>query len=118
MKHRTPLLLAFLACSLAAATAQAQTAPKILIFDLSRLFEAYWKTQQEEIKLAGDEVKFEKEVTRMGKEYVALSRQMETLREQAGGVTRMATSGPGVITTGPIKVDMTDHPPSDYAREC
>src|ERR1022692_709266 len=94
MKHPLIPLLALIACSLAAPTAKAQTAPKIVLFDLTRLFEAYWKTQQEEVKLAEDEAKFEKEVVRMQKEQKTSWQQMETLRKQAGPLNSNAMTGP------------------------
>jgi|CZKI01.1.fsa_nt_gi outer membrane protein len=116
MKHPLIPLLALIACSLAAPTAKAQTAPKIVLFDLTRLFEAYWKTQQEEVKLAEDEAKFEKEVVRMQKEQKTSWQQMETLRKQAGPLNSNAMTGPGIINAGSITFNTKTMTPSDYTN--
>ena len=105
-----------MACSLAVPLAQAQTAPKIIVFDLTRLFEADWKTQQEEVKLAEDEAKTRKELIRMENEEMASGRQVETLRKQAGPLNASALTGPGVVNAGSITFVTKSMTPSDYAN--
>jgi outer membrane protein len=87
MKRHLPCLLALAAVALAAATAHADPAPKILIIDLSKIFSAHWKTQVEQAKLNDDEIKAQKEFERMGTEGKALVEELKELNDEVKSPT-------------------------------
>ena len=57
MKSSLKSLVAFAAIALTAVTSHAQTAPKILVVDLAKLFDSHWKTKEQQAKLQADEAK-------------------------------------------------------------
>jgi outer membrane protein len=87
MKRHLPSLLALVAVALTAATAHADSAPKILIIDLSKIFSAHWKTQQEQAKMNDEETKAQKEFERMGNEGKALVEELKELNDEVKSPT-------------------------------
>ena len=57
MKKSMQSLFAVAAIALSALAAQAQTAPKILVVDLAKIFDTHYKTQEQQAKLQADEAK-------------------------------------------------------------
>src|SRR5580692_9968819 len=87
MKRHLLSLLALVAVALTAATAHADSAPKILIIDLSKIFSAHWKTQQEQAKMNDEETKAQKEFERMGNEGKALVEELKELNDEVKSPT-------------------------------
>jgi outer membrane protein len=83
MKTRLPTLLAIACFGLTALTARAQTAPKILVVDLAKLFDNHWKTQEQRSKLQADGAKAQDQVAQLQKEGTALVDEFKALDEQS-----------------------------------
>jgi outer membrane protein len=84
--HPLPVI-ALIASLIAGPALRAQTAPKICIVDLSKLFENHWKTAQEQAKLNEDEAKAQKEIDRLGAEGKALVEELKELDDQTKSPT-------------------------------
>src|SRR5208283_1006620 len=76
-------ILAVAALAFTALTTQAQTAPKILVVDIAKLFDNHYKTQEQQAKLQADEAKAQEQLSQITKEGNALVEQFKELDEQS-----------------------------------
>jgi outer membrane protein len=83
MKKTIQSLVAVAAIALSAVTTHAQTAPKILVVDLAKLFDTHWKTQEQTAKLQEDEKKAQDQLAVITKDGNALVEQFKELDEQS-----------------------------------
>jgi outer membrane protein len=83
MKKSIQSVVAVAAIAFSALTAQAQTAPKILVVDLAKLFDNHWKTKEQTAKLQDDEKKAQDELGVITKDGNALVEQYKELDEQS-----------------------------------
>jgi len=83
MKKSIQSLIAIAAIAFSAVTTHAQTAPKILVVDLAKLFDGHWKTQEQTAKLQGDEKKAQDQLAVITKDGNALVEQFKELDEQS-----------------------------------
>ncbi|OIR03603.1 outer membrane protein (OmpH-like) [mine drainage metagenome] len=88
MKNPVRILVAIAAVASLAFTAKAQdAAPKILVFDMAKVFANHYKTKEQTAKLKADEQKAEQELDRLNKEGNALVEQFKDLNAQASNPT-------------------------------
>ena len=90
MKKSLQSLVAVAAIALTSFTAQAQTAPKILVVDLAKLFDNHWKTQEQTAKLQADGAKAQDQVAQLPNAGNALVEQIQQLDEQSKNPTATA----------------------------
>ena len=90
MKKSIQSLVAVAAIGLTALTTHAQTAPKILVVDLAKLFDTHWKTQEQQAKLQADEAKAQDQLASITKDGNALVEQFKELEEQSKNPTATA----------------------------
>jgi len=90
MKKSIQSLVAVAAIAFSALTTHAQTAPKILVVDLSKLFDNHWKTQEQQAKLQADEAKAKDQLDQITKDGNALVEQFKELDEQSKNPTATA----------------------------
>ena len=90
MKKSIQSLVAVAAIALTALTTHAQTAPKILVVDLAKLFDNHWKTEEQQAKLKADEAKAQDQLAQITKDGNALVEQFKELDEQSKNPTAMA----------------------------
>jgi len=83
MKNLIQSMLAVAALSLSALTAQAQTAPKILVVDLAKIFDTHYKTVEQTAKFKADGAKAQDQLDEMKKEGDALVAEYRDLDEQS-----------------------------------
>jgi outer membrane protein len=83
MKKTIQSLVAIAALAFTAATTHAQSAPKILVVDLAKLFDNHWKTQEQTAKLQEDEKKAQDQLAVITKDGNALVEQFKELDEQS-----------------------------------
>jgi outer membrane protein len=83
MKKSIQSLVAVAAIAFSAVTTHAQTAPKILVVDLAKLFDTHWKTQEQTAKLQEDEKKAQDQLAVITKDGNALVEQFKELDEQS-----------------------------------
>jgi outer membrane protein len=83
MKKTIQSLVAVAAIALSAVTTHAQSAPKILVVDLAKLFDSHWKTQEQTAKLQEDEKKAQDQLAIITKDGNALVEQFKELDEQS-----------------------------------
>jgi outer membrane protein len=83
MKKSIQSLVAVAAIAFSAVTTHAQTAPKILVVDLAKLFDTHWKTQEQTAKLQEDEKKAQDQLAIITKDGNALVEQFKELDEQS-----------------------------------
>jgi len=83
MKKSIQSLVAVAAIALSAVTTHAQSAPKILVVDLAKLFDTHWKTQEQTAKLQEDEKKAQDQLAVITKDGNALVEQFKELDEQS-----------------------------------
>jgi outer membrane protein len=83
MKKTLQSLVAVAAIAFTAVTTHAQTAPKILVVDLAKLFDNHWKTQEQTDKLKEDEKKAQDQLAVITKDGNALVEQFKELDEQS-----------------------------------
>lgn len=83
MKKTIQSLVAVAAIAFSAVTTHAQTAPKILVVDLAKLFDNHWKTQEQTAKLQEDEKKAQDQLAIITKDGNALVEQFKELDEQS-----------------------------------
>jgi outer membrane protein len=83
MKKSIQSLVAIAAIAFSAVTTHAQTAPKILVVDLAKLFDGHWKTQEQTAKLQEDEKKAQDQLAVITKDGNALVEQFKELDEQS-----------------------------------
>jgi outer membrane protein len=82
MKTSLKTLFAAAAFSVAALFASAQSAPKIAIIDLAKVFDAHYRTQEQQEKLKGQEAKINEEIQKIVKDGQALAEKYKELVEQ------------------------------------
>ena len=82
MKKSIQSILAGAAIAFTALTSHAQSAPKILVVDLAKLFDSHYKTQEQQAKLQADEAKAKQQLDQITKEGNALVEQYKELDEQ------------------------------------
>jgi outer membrane protein len=83
MKKTIQSLIAVAAVALTTLTTHAQTAPKILVVDLAKLFDSHWKTQEQNAKLQADSAKARDQASQLQKDGNALVEQFKELDEQS-----------------------------------
>jgi outer membrane protein len=83
MKKPIQSMLAVAALALSALTAQAQTAPKILVVDLAKIFDTHYKTVEQQAKLQADEAKAQDQLAEITKEGNALVAEYKDLDDQS-----------------------------------
>jgi outer membrane protein len=83
MKTSLKTLMALAAFGASALLASAQTAPKIAVLDMAKVFDGHYKTQEQQVKLKADEEKVNQEVSKIVKEGQALAEKYKELDEQA-----------------------------------
>ncbi len=83
MKKSIQSIVAVAAIAFSALTTHAQTAPKILVVDLAKLFDNHWKTQEQQAKLQADETKAQDQLAQITKDGNTLVEQFKELDEQA-----------------------------------
>ncbi len=76
---RTILALAALSVS---SLAFAQTAPKICVLDMAKVFDGHYKTEEQQAKLKGDEKKAMEEIERLEKELRGIADKFKEEKEQ------------------------------------
>lgn len=82
MKTSIKTLFAAAAFSVSALFASAQTAPKIAIIDLAKVFDGHYRTQEQQEKLKGQEAKINDEISKIVKDGQALAEKYKELVEQ------------------------------------
>jgi len=90
MKKSIQSILAGAAIAITALTSHAQTAPKILVVDLAKLFDNHYKTQEQQAKLQADEAKAKEQLDAIAKEGNALVEQYKELDDQSKNPTATA----------------------------
>jgi outer membrane protein len=90
MKKPIQSILAVAAIALSALSTHAQTAPKILVVDLAKIFDNHYKTQEQQAKLQADEAKAQDQLAQITKEGNALVEQFKDLDEQSKNPTATA----------------------------
>jgi outer membrane protein len=90
MKKSIQSLVAVAAIALTSLTAHAQTAPKILVVDLAKLFDNHWKTKEQQVKLKADGAKAQDQIAQLQKDGNALVDQFKELDEQSKNPTATA----------------------------
>jgi outer membrane protein len=90
MKTSLKSLLAVAFAGLFALAAQAQPAPKILVVDMAKLYDAHYKTEEQNGKLKADQQKAEEELQKLNTEGNALVKQFNELKEQLNNPTLSA----------------------------
>lgn len=87
MKTSVKSFLALAFAGLFAVAAQAQPAPKIFVVDMAKLYDAHYKTEEQNGKLKTDQQKAEDELQKLNNEGNALVKQFNDLKEQANNPT-------------------------------
>jgi outer membrane protein len=90
MKKSIQSLFAVTAIAFTALTTHAQTAPKILVVDLAKVFDNHYKTLEQQAKLQADEAKAQDQLSQITKEGNALVEQFKELDEQSKNPTATA----------------------------
>jgi outer membrane protein len=90
MKKSIQSLVAVAAIALTTLSTHAQTAPKILVVDLAKLFDNHWKTQEQQAKLKADGAKAQDQIAALQKDGNALVDQFKELDEQSKNPTATA----------------------------
>src|ERR1044071_5645733 len=83
MKNPPRILYALAAFGAATVAAHAQPAFKLLVVDMEKLYNAHYKTIEQNTKLQADNQKAEEEVARLNTEGNALVEEYKSLNEQA-----------------------------------
>jgi outer membrane protein len=90
MKKPIQSMIAVAALALTALTTQAQTAPKILVVDLAKIFDTHYKTQEQQAKLQADEQKAQDQLAAITKDGNALVAEYKDLHDLATSPTASA----------------------------
>jgi len=90
MKKSIQSLLAVAAFAFTALASHAQTAPKIVIVDLAKLFDNHYKTIEQQAKLQADEAKAKDQLDQITKEGNTLVEQYKELDDQSKNPTATA----------------------------
>ena len=90
MKTSLKFILAAAFAGLFSVAAQAQPAPKILVVDMAKLYDAHYKTEEQNGKLKADQQKAEDELQKLNSEGNALVKQFNDIKEQLNNPTLSA----------------------------
>jgi outer membrane protein len=90
MKKSIQSILAGAAIAFSALTTHAQTAPKILVVDMAKIFEGHYKTLEQQAKLTADEAKAKDQLDQIAKEGNAMVEQYKELDDQSKNPTATA----------------------------
>jgi len=90
MKKSIQSILAAAAFAFSALAVHAQTAPKIVIVDLAKIFDNHYKTVEQQAKLQADEAKAKDQLDAITKEGNALVEQYKELDDQSKNPTATA----------------------------
>jgi outer membrane protein len=90
MKTSLKSFVALAFAGLLAVAAQAQPAPKIFVVDMAKLYDAHYKTEEQNGKLKADQQKAEDELQKLNAEGNTLVKQFNDLKEQVGNPTLSA----------------------------
>jgi len=90
MKTSLKSLVAVAFAGLFAVAAQAQPAPKVFVVDMAKLYDAHYKTEEQNGKLKVDQQKAEDELQKLNTEGNALVKQFNELKEQLNNPTLSA----------------------------
>src|SRR4051812_7117531 len=90
MKTSVKSFVALAFAGLLAVAAQAQPAPKIFVVDMAKLYDAHYKTEEQNGKLKADQQKAEDELQKLNAEANALVKQFNDLKGQVGNPTLSA----------------------------
>ena len=83
MKKSIQSIVAVAAIAFSALTTHAQTAPKILVVDLAKLFDNHWKTQEQQAKLQADaQKKYEEIQQKKGEQNSFIQNTRNTLQQR------------------------------------
>jgi outer membrane protein len=105
MKKPIQSILAGAAIAFTALTSHAQTAPKILVVDLAKLFDNHYKTQEQQAKLQADEAKAKEQLDVISKEGNALVEQYKELDDQSKNPTATAEAKAKAQADGQKKME-------------
>jgi outer membrane protein len=83
MKTSVKSFLALAFAGLLTVAAQAQPAPKVFVVDMAKLYDAHYKTEEQNGKLKVDQQKAEEELQKLNTEGNTLVKQFNELKEQA-----------------------------------
>lgn len=103
MKTSFKSILALAAFGASALLSQAQTAPKILIIDLGKVFQGHYKTAQQQDALQTVQQKLEAELGNMNKTINALVEEYKGLEEQVKNPAITADARAKIISDGEKK---------------
>jgi outer membrane protein len=98
-------LVACAVIALTTLTTHAQTAPKILVVDLAKLFDSHWKTQDQNAKLQADSAKAQDQAAQLQKEGNVLVEEYKELSEQSKNPTATAEAKAKVQADAQRKYD-------------
>jgi outer membrane protein len=87
MKTSLKTLIALAFAGLFTVAAQAQPAPKIFVVDMAKLYDAHYKTEEQNGKLKADQQKAEEELQKLNAEGNTLVKQFNDLKEQVNNPT-------------------------------
>lgn len=90
MKTSLKFILAAAFAGLFSVAAQAQPAPKILVVDMAKLYDAHYKTEEQNGKLKADQQKAEEELQKLNTEGNTLVKQFNDIKEQLNNPTLSA----------------------------
>lgn len=90
MKKLIPTLVTLIAFAAAGAVAHADTAVKVAVVDMAKLFDGHYKTQQQTAKFQSDQQKAQEQFDQMTKETQGLVEQFKEADEQSKNPTATA----------------------------
>lgn len=82
MKTSLKSLIALACVGFFAVAAQAQPAPKVFVVDMAKLYDAHYKTEEQNGKLKTDQAKAEEELQKLNTEGNTLVKQFNDIKEQ------------------------------------
>lgn len=90
MKTSIKSLLAVLCAGFIAVAAQAESAPKVLVIDLAKIYDGHYKTEEQNAKLKSDQQKAEDDLQKLNTEGNVLVKAFNDLKEQLNNPTLSA----------------------------
>lgn len=90
MKTSLKSLLAVLCAGFIAVAAHAETAPKVLVIDLAKIYDGHYKTEEQNAKLKSDQQKAEDDLQKLNTEGNVLVKSFNDLKEQLNNPTLSA----------------------------
>ena len=114
MKKILPWIITVAALALTTLTTHAQTAPKVLVVDLAKLFEGHWKTQAQYAKLQADAAKAQEQASQIQKDGNALVEQFKELDEQSKNPTATAEAKARAQASAQKKYDEVQQKRSEF----